>query len=106
MYDDKATPFSLDHHRELERVTEQWQQPAARAGRIGRRLPESARDRRLLDACLNVRRCTSLTVRGFTDAYAWVPGRFQGQGAANLLDEDFAAEPAYVAVRDELAAGR
>ncbi|MFJ6634975.1 glycosyl hydrolase 115 family protein [Streptomyces sp. NPDC091376] len=44
LYDDRATPFSLDHHRELERVTEQWQELAARAERIGRRLPGSAQD--------------------------------------------------------------
>ncbi|UUN30005.1 glycosyl hydrolase 115 family protein [Streptomyces sp. FIT100] len=44
VYDDKATPFSLDHHRELERVTEQWQELAERAERIGRRLPHSAQD--------------------------------------------------------------
>ncbi|MFC5800082.1 endo-1,4-beta-xylanase [Streptomyces formicae] len=62
--------------------------------------------RRLLDACLNVRSCTSFTVWGFTDKYSWVPGWFEGQGTANLLNEDFAPKPAYDAVRRELAAGR
>ncbi|MFD7441250.1 endo-1,4-beta-xylanase [Streptomyces sp. NPDC059909] len=36
--------------------------------------------RRLLDACLNVRRCTSFTVWGFTDKYSWGPGWFEGPG--------------------------
>ncbi|MDT9684003.1 endo-1,4-beta-xylanase [Streptomyces sp. TRM76323] len=62
--------------------------------------------RRLLAACLNVRRCTSFTVWGFTDKYSWVPEWFSGQGAANLLDEEYAAKPAYTAVRHELAAHR
>lgn len=41
VYDDQATPF---HGRELERVTQEWRTLAARAGRIARRLPDSARD--------------------------------------------------------------
>ncbi|MEV6109868.1 endo-1,4-beta-xylanase [Streptomyces sp. NPDC051940] len=68
------------------------------------KLARQAQDyRRLLQTCLNVRRCTSFTVWGYTDKYSWVPGFFTGQGAANLLDEDFAPKPAYDAVRDELA---
>ncbi|HEX6352201.1 endo-1,4-beta-xylanase [Actinophytocola sp.] len=49
----------------------------------------------LLQGCLLARRCNSFTVWGFTDKYSWVPGFFEGQGAANLLDETFAAKPAY-----------
>jgi len=41
VYDDQATPF---YGRELERVTDDWRELAARAGRIARRLPESAQD--------------------------------------------------------------
>ncbi|NGO71772.1 glycosyl hydrolase 115 family protein [Streptomyces boncukensis] len=44
VYDDEATPFSLDHHRELEHVTERWRKLAARAERIAHRLPGSAQD--------------------------------------------------------------
>lgn len=60
----------------------------------------------LMEACLMVRRCTSFTVWGFTDRYSWVPGFFEGEGAANLLDENFASKPAYLAVQNALATGR
>ena len=57
----------------------------------------------LMQGCLLARHCTSFTVWGFTDKYSWVPSTFDGQGAANLLDENFAAKPAYEAVRSDLA---
>ncbi len=44
VYDDQGTPFSLTDYRELDTVTEQWQQLAARAERIGTRLPAAAQD--------------------------------------------------------------
>jgi endo-1,4-beta-xylanase len=56
----------------------------------------------LLQGCLLIRRCVMFTVWGFTDKYSWVPGFFDGEGAANLLDEEFAAKPAYDAVRSTL----
>jgi endo-1,4-beta-xylanase len=60
----------------------------------------------LLQGCL-LARCTSFTVWGFTDKYSWVPGFFDGEGAATLLDENFAAKPAYREVQAVLAvAGR
>lgn len=43
VYDDETSPFSLVDHRELERVTAQWQRLAAEAERINRKLPESGR---------------------------------------------------------------
>jgi endo-1,4-beta-xylanase len=49
----------------------------------------------LLQGCLLAKRCNSFTVWGFTDKYSWVPGVFTGEGAANLLDENFGAKPAY-----------
>jgi endo-1,4-beta-xylanase len=57
----------------------------------------------LLQGCLLARRCTSFTVWGFTDRYSWVPGFFDGEGAANILDEDFAPKPAYQALQATLA---
>jgi endo-1,4-beta-xylanase len=57
----------------------------------------------LLRACLLAKRCTSFTVWGFTDKYSWVPGVFTGEGAANLLDENFGQKPAYQAVSQTLA---
>ncbi len=48
-----------------------------------------------LQGCLLALRCHSFTVWGYTDKYSWVPGFFTGQGAANLLDENFQPKPAY-----------
>jgi endo-1,4-beta-xylanase len=60
----------------------------------------------LLQGCLLARRCNSFTVWGFTDKYSWVPGFFEGEGAANLLDENFGAKPAYREVQAILALAR
>jgi endo-1,4-beta-xylanase len=57
----------------------------------------------LVQGCLLATRCNSVTVWGFTDKYSWVPGVFEGEGAANLLDEKFQPKPAYDAVRATLA---
>ncbi|GAA2372624.1 endo-1,4-beta-xylanase [Dactylosporangium salmoneum] len=60
--------------------------------------------RRAVDACLAVARCVSLTVWGFTDAHSWVPAAIPGWGAADLLGENLQPKPAYLSVRDALAA--
>jgi endo-1,4-beta-xylanase len=62
----------------------------------------------LLQGCLLATDCTSFVVWGYTDKYSWVPGFFEGQGAANLLDENFAPKPAYQAAVAtlQLAGGR
>jgi endo-1,4-beta-xylanase len=60
----------------------------------------------LLQGCLLSERCDSFTVWGYTDKYSWVPGFFEGEGAANLLDENFAAKPAYREVQAVLALAR
>ena len=60
----------------------------------------------LLQGCLLARRCNSFTVWGFTDKYSWVPGWFDGEGAANLLDENFAPKPAYQELQAILALTR
>ncbi|PRY00898.1 endo-1,4-beta-xylanase [Allonocardiopsis opalescens] len=57
----------------------------------------------LLTACLRTPRCDSFTVWGFTDRYSWVPDWFEGEGAANLLDEDYNPKPAYREVLETLA---
>ena len=43
-YDDQATPFSLVNYRELDTVTQEWQDLAARAEKISARLPAAYRD--------------------------------------------------------------
>ncbi len=60
----------------------------------------------LLQGCLLSKRCNSFTVWGFTDKYSWVPGWFEGEGAANLLDENYAAKPAYRELQAILALAR
>jgi endo-1,4-beta-xylanase len=60
----------------------------------------------LLQGCLLARKCTSFTVWGFTDKYSWVPGFFEGEGAANLLDENFQPKPAYREAQAILALSR
>jgi endo-1,4-beta-xylanase len=57
----------------------------------------------LLQPCLLTRGCNSFTVWGYTDKYSWVPGFFDGEGAACLLDENFRPKPAYAAVQHDLA---
>lgn len=42
--------------------------------------------------------CKEFTVWGFTDHHSWVPGWFDGDGAACLLDESLAPKPAYNAL--------
>ncbi|MDG4769473.1 endo-1,4-beta-xylanase [Solwaraspora sp. WMMD792] len=56
----------------------------------------------LLQGCLLADRCNSFTFWGFTDKYSWVPDWFDGEGAANILDEEYQPKPAYDAVRATL----
>jgi endo-1,4-beta-xylanase len=61
----------------------------------------------LMQGCLLAPSCGSFTVWGYTDKYSWVPGFFTGQGAANLLDENFTSKPGYQELQAVLAlAGR
>ncbi|NJP88231.1 endo-1,4-beta-xylanase [Nonomuraea sp. FMUSA5-5] len=53
---------------------------------------------RALTDCLSVKACREMTVWGFTDRHSWVPGWFEGEGAACLLDENLAPKPAYQAL--------
>ncbi|GGY88364.1 endo-1,4-beta-xylanase [Streptomyces nitrosporeus] len=62
----------------------------------------------MLRGCLLTPGCNAFTLWGFTDTYSWVPDTFPGEGAANVLDEDYAPKPAYGTLRQTLtlAAGR
>jgi endo-1,4-beta-xylanase len=51
--------------------------------------------RQLLTACVNDKRCTEFTLWGYTDRHSWVPGWFEGEGAACVMDENLAPKPAY-----------
>ncbi|MDB1088262.1 endo-1,4-beta-xylanase [Streptomyces sp. ACA25] len=52
------------------------------------------------EACLAVSRCSGITVWGFGDRDSWVPDWFEGQGAANLYDDNYQPKPAYYAMRE------
>jgi endo-1,4-beta-xylanase len=56
----------------------------------------------LLTSCLAEPSCISFTTWGFTDKYSWVPGVFEGEGAALFLDENLRPKPAYEAMRNDL----
>jgi endo-1,4-beta-xylanase len=62
--------------------------------------------RDVLDACLDVARCTSFTTWGYTDRHSWVPDEVDGFGAALPFDEHDRAKPAAKALRARLAQGR
>ncbi|KAF1954133.1 endo-1,4-beta-xylanase-like protein [Byssothecium circinans] len=50
---------------------------------------------RVAAACLAVKRCVGMTVWGISDKYSWIPGVFEGEGAANIWDEHYWKKPAY-----------
>lgn len=58
----------------------------------------------ILDACLRQPACRGLQVWGLTDAVSWVPGFFEGEGAALLYDEAYQPKPAYFALLERLRA--
>ena len=63
----------------------------------------------LLQACLNVKACTSFTVWQPTDAYSWVPDVFPGKGYATPWTADLQAKPAVSVMQtllEEATAGR
>ncbi|GGR71614.1 endo-1,4-beta-xylanase [Nocardioides luteus] len=56
----------------------------------------------MLQACLDVRACTSFTVWGIDDPHSWVPGWFEGQGYALLWDVNRQPKDAYTALKQDL----
>ncbi|GAB3434478.1 endo-1,4-beta-xylanase [Flindersiella endophytica] len=56
----------------------------------------------LMQGALLADRCRSFTVWGFTDKYSWVPGVFDGQGEACLLDVNFQPKAALGGIRADL----
>lgn len=78
---------------------------------VALRVPASAADLQeqagiygdLVEAAVSVPGFAGLTFWGFTDRHSWIPGFFDGFGAATLFDEEYRKKPAYGAVRDALA---
>ncbi|MFI7612555.1 endo-1,4-beta-xylanase [Nonomuraea terrae] len=54
--------------------------------------------RRALTDCVSVRACEEMTLWGYTDRHSWVPGWFEGEGSACVMDENLAPKPAYHAL--------
>ncbi|HIY43160.1 MAG TPA: endo-1,4-beta-xylanase, partial [Candidatus Nocardiopsis merdipullorum] len=66
-------------------------------------LQQQAEDyREVFEICLDIPGCSGVTVWGVTDAYSWVPGNFEGEGAALPIDEDYDPKPAYWAIHEAL----
>jgi endo-1,4-beta-xylanase len=61
--------------------------------------------RQIATACLAHRGCTAIQTWGFTDKYSWIGSHSKHtQGAALPFDRDYHAKPAYLTLRDALAA--
>jgi endo-1,4-beta-xylanase len=58
--------------------------------------------RNVLDACLEQDACTALVTWGLTDRHSWVPGFFEGYGAALLFDAEYEPKLAYEVMLDGL----
>ncbi|EAU82931.1 xylanase glycosyl hydrolase family 10 [Coprinopsis cinerea okayama7 len=56
----------------------------------------------VVSACKAVKRCVGITIWDWTDKYSWVPGWFEGEGAALPWDEDFKKKPAYYGIVEGL----
>ncbi|WP_327657074.1 endo-1,4-beta-xylanase [Streptomyces sp. NBC_00483] len=54
------------------------------------------------DACLAVKRCVGITLWGYSDRHSWIPGVFDGEGAALPWDDNLRHKPAYDAIRKAL----
>jgi len=61
--------------------------------------------RTAVGACTQVKSCVGITVWDFYDPYSWVPGVFDGQGAATLYFANFTKHPAYYGVVEALKNG-
>lgn len=71
--------------------------------RDGDTVPQADIYRDTLSACLDVPRCTGMTVWGISDAYTWVEGIIGVPNPRPLLfDESFQPKPAYDAVLEVL----
>jgi len=52
----------------------------------------------VIESCKAVKRCVGVTIWDWTDKYSWVPGWFEGEGAALPWDEEFNKKPAYFGI--------
>jgi endo-1,4-beta-xylanase len=63
--------------------------------------------RRIAQACFSQPGYTAVQSWGFTDKYSWIRSRTKGaKGAALLFDQNYAAKPAYQALKEALTSRR
>ncbi|WP_086852497.1 glycosyl hydrolase 115 family protein [Amycolatopsis kentuckyensis] len=92
-YDDQMTPFSLVNYRELDTVTQEWQDLAARVAKIGARLPMAFRDafyelvQYATQATANL---YALRRAEFTNLLYAAQGRASANGLATVTEARFA----------------
>jgi endo-1,4-beta-xylanase len=61
--------------------------------------------RQIATACVSHPGCTAIQTWGFTDKYSWIGSHSKkAEGAALLFDRNYRSKPAYVALRNTLAA--
>ncbi|THW38559.1 endo-1,4-beta-xylanase [Aureobasidium pullulans] len=61
---------------------------------------------RVVQSCINIKKCVGITIWGVSDKYSWIPGVFKTEGAALLWDEQFNKKPAYYSVLKTIQAWR
>ncbi|EOD64792.1 glycosyl hydrolase 115 family protein [Amycolatopsis vancoresmycina] len=92
-YDDQMTPFSLVDYGELDRVTGEWRDLAARASKIGARLPKAFQDAYYelvgyeVEASANL---YALRRAEFTNLLYAAQGRASANGLAAVTEARFA----------------
>ncbi|CAM5326551.1 hypothetical protein SFUMM280S_09159 [Streptomyces fumanus] len=97
VYDDRQSPYHLNHYRELERVTAEWRRLAARAERIGAKLPAEHQDayfqlvRYQVEATANL---YALREAEFTNLHYAAQGRAGTNALADATDARFADDQA------------
>ncbi|OLF18845.1 glycosyl hydrolase [Actinophytocola xanthii] len=96
-YDDEQTPFFLEHYRELDRVTAQWQDLAEEAERIGRKLSPAKQDayfQLVLYAVKATANLYALRQAEFTNIRYAEQGRAATNDLADRTDARFAEDQA------------
>lgn len=92
-YDDQASPFSLVNYRELDRVTQEWQDLSARALRIAARVPAAWRDAFYELVLYQVQASANLYAlrrAEFTNLLYAAQGRASANGLAAVTEARFA----------------
>lgn len=97
VYDDQASPYSLVHYRELERVTEEWRALAERAEKVGAALPKDYEDAYYQLVLYQVKATANLYAlrrAEFTNLHYAAQGRAATNALADETDARFAEDQA------------